>query len=149
MIVENYNPGEGKILIECYGDSWSAFWGGMGSKSLEEFFISCDTSYLSKKLCSDLPSTVVDEGKLKPQAQEYVTKNEYHQFEEVEIQALREDIEYHLDISNHDLLYRIYGEEWWRELPEKTNPKYEYLRRVIETVQAAFKATSKDFGVAQ
>lgn len=37
--------GRGRIIIECFGDCWSAYWGSMGMP-LKEFFIKCGSDYL-------------------------------------------------------------------------------------------------------
>lgn len=36
VIVENFEPGTGKITISCYGQVWTGFWGSMGG-TVEEF----------------------------------------------------------------------------------------------------------------
>lgn len=46
VITQDHGQGKGKIIIECYGLAWSAYWGGMGNRTVREFFVSCDTEYL-------------------------------------------------------------------------------------------------------
>ncbi|SER36307.1 MULTISPECIES: hypothetical protein [Pseudomonas] len=46
VILEDYAKGQGKIIIECYGSSWSSYWGAMGGRSVAQFFIDCDSDYL-------------------------------------------------------------------------------------------------------
>lgn len=46
VVIRNLAPGEGSILIECYGEAWGAYWGAMGSSTLQEFFAKCDDHYL-------------------------------------------------------------------------------------------------------
>lgn len=48
--IEDLGESKGKITIECFGKSWSAFWGGMGGRDLTGFFNSCDVDYLSNCL---------------------------------------------------------------------------------------------------
>ncbi len=43
-------PGRGYVTIICYGQSWTAYFGGMSGKTIREFFASCDTGYLLSKL---------------------------------------------------------------------------------------------------
>ena len=50
IIIEDISRGKGKITLECYGQSWSAYWGGMGNRTLEEFFLDCDNEYLEDVL---------------------------------------------------------------------------------------------------
>lgn len=48
VILEDIEPRKGKIIIECYSKSWSAYWGGMGDRNIAEFFCSCNDHYLAK-----------------------------------------------------------------------------------------------------
>lgn len=47
--------------------------------------------------------------------------------------------------DGHELLYEVFGDEYWYRTPKKPNHEYEYLCQIIKTVQAAFKelTTSK------
>ena len=55
VIVQDLNPGVGRIIIECYSQAWSCFWPGMGSKTTAEFFVMCEGEYLSEKLHTGPP----------------------------------------------------------------------------------------------
>lgn len=46
VIFQDFGPGKGKIIIECFSQAWAACWGGMGNRTMREFFTSCDDSYL-------------------------------------------------------------------------------------------------------
>ena len=50
VVFRDEGPARGGIIVECYGIAWSAFWGGMGSKTAREFVASCDADYLATKL---------------------------------------------------------------------------------------------------
>lgn len=43
-------PGSGYVTIICYGAAWTAYFGGMSGKTIREFFATCDTDYLLRKL---------------------------------------------------------------------------------------------------
>lgn len=43
-------PGKGYVTIICYGDAWTAYFGGMGNGTIREFFASCDTVYMVTKM---------------------------------------------------------------------------------------------------
>ena len=62
VYLEDYDPGQGKITITCYGKSWTAFWGSMG-ETIEKFFLRVDNGYLSKNL-STIDSSIKDFGKI-------------------------------------------------------------------------------------
>lgn len=44
--------GAGQIIVECYGDAWSAWLGAIGSESLREFIAGCSEYYIATKLTS-------------------------------------------------------------------------------------------------
>ncbi|MCK5607797.1 hypothetical protein KAR91_38295 [Candidatus Pacearchaeota archaeon] len=114
VILEDLEPGKGKIIIECYGESWSSYWGGMGDRTISEFFCSCDNDYLAKNLDSGIPQTVDDEEKW--------------------------DDEF--DISLKQFKFEEYERGFslnCPEIPQKPNPKYEYLSRILDTVKEALK----------
>lgn len=122
VILEDLEPRKGKITITCYGKAWTAYWGGMGERTIAQFFYSCDQHYLVCNL-SDIRSKITDVNKFNEDAL-----------------ALDEDHEYIEDpFSDHDLLIRLYGEDYYMCLPEKPNPDYKYLCRIILAVQEALK----------
>lgn len=45
----NDGGGKGRVILQCYGDAWTAYWGAMGLRTLEEFFIYCDVEYLTAR----------------------------------------------------------------------------------------------------
>ena len=42
-------PGQGRIVVECYGSAWSAWWGSMGT-DIEAFVASVNADYLTGAL---------------------------------------------------------------------------------------------------
>jgi len=61
VIIEDYKLGAGKIIIECYCETWANYWGSMGNKSVGEFFCGCDNSYLFGKMGGELLAPIYDE----------------------------------------------------------------------------------------
>ncbi len=46
--------GKGKVIAECYGESWSTYFGGVGGgKSLIQFLSGLNSGYLSNRLVSN------------------------------------------------------------------------------------------------
>jgi len=43
-------PGQGYVTIICYGEAWSAYFGGMGDRTIKEFFAAADTGYMVSKM---------------------------------------------------------------------------------------------------
>lgn len=46
----NFEPGKGMIQIHSDWGTYSAFWGGMGNKTVEQFILSCDSYYIENNL---------------------------------------------------------------------------------------------------
>lgn len=51
VILYDYGDERGRmIVVECFGDAYSHYWGRMGQESVREFVCSCDEDYLVDKL---------------------------------------------------------------------------------------------------
>ena len=139
VIFEDLGPRQGKITIDCYSQAWSAYWGGMGDRTIAQFFCSCDEHYLAKNL-SNINSTVDDLDGLGEVLQKKIIQNrldgDIDKATAREQYDASETVEPH---SDHDFMYDVLGDEWWYDIPSKPNPDYEYLCRIINTVKAALK----------
>lgn len=144
VIFENYELGKGKIIIECYGRSWSSFWPAMGC-TIEEFFISCDDDYLAKNL-QYMPATVDDEDAIQQMIWKAVIKSRRHGdlssyeareiWENSSIEVLKDGIQ----TIDFDVCQRLFEGYWYDiSLPQKPNPSYVYLCRIIKAVQEGLK----------
>ena len=51
VYTEDLGKSCGKLTITIWNEAWSYGWSGMGDKTIKEFVISCDNSYLFDKLC--------------------------------------------------------------------------------------------------
>lgn len=43
-------PGKGKLIVQCWGDAWTCFFGAIGDRSLLQFIAEVDEDYLGSKL---------------------------------------------------------------------------------------------------
>lgn len=142
VILEDLGPKRGKIIIECYGQSWSAYWDGMGNRSITEFFCSCDKHYLAKNL-SSINSWIDDTDALTVLARKEICKK--RRAREIDCWIEARDLYNSADCLddgawyNYDFMKEVFGEDWVSDLtiPHKANPDYEYLCRIIKTVQSA------------
>lgn len=150
VYLEDFGPGQGNITISCYGKTWSSYWGSMG-RTISEFFCSCDNDYLSKNLAGYINSGVVDEEKAVAVLKKRVIEcrrsccENGNSFDEDEARDAWDEVS-RLEnpkewlMSGGDLVCELIGDEWWHfDLPEKVNPDYEYLCRIIDTVKEALK----------
>ncbi len=149
VILEDIGPGQGRINIECYGQSWVHYWGGMGDGSLAGFFCGCDEHYIAGKL-SNISADVFDPDSLKDTLKRDLIQERRkglvsggfarERFNTIDATDLPE--------SENDLwamrntMYELMGDEWWCRLPTKPNPDYLYMTRIIKTVQAALSSVA-------
>lgn len=50
VVLENFEPGKGRIIIVCYDAAWVSYWGAMSGDSVQDFFIRCNSDYLADNL---------------------------------------------------------------------------------------------------
>lgn len=144
VILEDFEPGRGKIIIECFGESWTAGWYAMGDRTIAEFFISCDNYYLGNKL-SRMSPKINDEEALVPDAKKSIlTMRLEGEIDSATARDLYDRVcAYdgcgHEFMADHNLLYEVYGDDWHHCIPQTTNPRWEYLCRIIDAVRDALR----------
>ena len=143
VFVENIKSGAGRMTIICSGDAWSYGWQAMGEKTylVEMFVQKCDVYYLAKKLAPNTSQTETDESKLEKDAKKTIIERRREDSMTKEQARDLYDIADRFNdgvAANHDLLFDVYGDEWWYCLPTSPNPQYEYVCKVIQAVKDAF-----------
>jgi hypothetical protein len=122
--VTNYAAGEGKIVIECYGRSWAAYWGGMTGLTLQKFLLTCNNDYILGKLLEETEQT---------------------DFDKINEIAERRGFSFHIDsdvqVAMHaDEMAECFGGDWFMDLPRCTTSEYEYVGRILDAIKSAFSA---------
>ena len=143
VILEDIGLGKGSVVIECYNEVWSSYWGAMGGRTISEFFCSCDDGYLSKNL-SNVRSTIDDFDGLAKILQKQIIQNRVDG--DVDKETAREQYDAAETVEPHSeqgYMHDVLGDEWWYRIPSKPNPDYEYLCRIINVVKAALKQLSQ------
>ena len=148
VIIENIKPGVGSITLTCFGKSWTASWGAMSDRSVQEFFMDCDNSYLINCLARGIRSSI--EGEDNEANIEFVKKEILKLRREKEISAF--DAREYWDEANgaddvkdmvcswhsRSSLRKVFGDEpWHASWPTVPNPDYEYLNRIVQAVREA------------
>ena len=41
VMIENYEPGKGRITVTCFGKAWTGAWFAMGGDTVQEFIKCC------------------------------------------------------------------------------------------------------------
>jgi hypothetical protein len=142
VILEDIESGKGKIIIECYGQSWSSFWPAMGG-TITEFFCRCDDHYLAKNL-SSVREYIDDFDVLGEQVKQRICEmRKNKELDDFDARELFDEANYIEDPygDNAKLMGAVFGDEWRHDLtiPQKINPDYEYLCRIIKSVQEALR----------
>ncbi len=122
VYVTNYEPGQGKIVIECFGSAWAYFWGGMGDKTLQQFFVTCDNDYILNKLLDETRQTDFDE------------INDLAQKKGFSI-CVDSDVEMAWQAEE---MAECFGPEWYMDLPRCNTSDYGYLGRIVTAIKGAF-----------
>ena len=154
VVVEDICKGKGKIIIECFGKSWSAYWGGMGTRTLSEFFVSCYDEYLVNNLAPRLVKYEPDYDQFRQEMrlkvcemrrESAISKNLAR-----ELYSVEEWDEYVSDnpyepISNPCSVCDSEFDELdfdGFDVPERVTSDYQYLLRIVGAVKEAFRSTS-------
>lgn len=157
---------QGKIVIECYGESWSAYWGAMGDRTVSKFFADCGSDYLANCLVrgTSMDQTIFCGEKLETSVKKQILdcrrrRGDYQQTACMSIDredarklwSQADDLLRHFSTPEGlmhsscagEVLTAIFGDEWHYAVEERCmvpNPRYLYLIRVIEAVQAAIES---------
>ena len=151
VYLEDFELGQGKITIDCWGKSWTSFWGAMGGRNIAQFFCNCNDSYLinnfdgsiqklepdyetfekemRQKICEMRRDDSISKGLARELFEvsnwgEYVSDNPYEPIRNPCF--VYEDEFEELDFDGFDI-------------PEQLTTEYLYLRKIIQTVQNALK----------
>lgn len=120
VIVEDYNQGQGKIIISSWDGCWNFYWGAMGERNIKEFIVGCHNDYLCRKFLSG-----------------ETRETDYDQIESdcgIEETLCTENlILYEKELQAH------YGQDWIMDLPKKHTSDYFWLCKILDVVKNAFK----------
>jgi hypothetical protein len=50
IFFQDFELGKGRIVVECYGEAWSAYFGAMGGQTIRQFVETAGPDYLTNKL---------------------------------------------------------------------------------------------------
>lgn len=53
VLMEDIQPGVGRITIICWGKVWTSFWGGMSGDNIRQFILRTDDDYIASHLWND------------------------------------------------------------------------------------------------
>jgi hypothetical protein len=144
VILEDLGTNQGKMIVECYGKSWSTYWGGMGGL-LTDFLERVSVGYIANCMWDHNHKQDLDDydGFMDKAKSEVLMARKKRDMDKDEAAELWEWISRSFPEPAGDAwadrtgnLVRLFGDEWWYAVPTKINPEYAYLIRVIEAVKA-------------
>ena len=50
IFFQDFEPGKGRMVMECYGQAWAAYWGAMSGQTIREFVRTSGADYIANKL---------------------------------------------------------------------------------------------------
>ena len=114
IYLEDFEPRKGKIIISCWDKSWHSYWGGMGDRTISEFFLSCDNHYIAKNL-SSISSSINDYEVLGIKIKELTKDGGENDDPEIYEQAdSMETDEWECWLrSNSNIMTDLFGDDWW------------------------------------
>lgn len=151
----DYWTGQGKLTITCWGKSWSAYWGGMGKRTLAQFVVDCHTEYVlncldrgiqPKKFCGHALVELAKKCIVQRRRQQTGRHTwELGELSKFEARELWHDCEGLSDIESSnecwhrsEILTQLFGEEWHYAVGDQAqaeNHEYLYLERVVLATQ--------------
>ncbi|BET63293.1 hypothetical protein [Yersinia pseudotuberculosis] len=151
VLVDDYEPGRGKITITCYGKAWTASWFAMSGQTISQFFRRCDNDYLIGYLSPQLDKSVDDDN----DANIVFVKQEIIKLRrDGEITSEKARIYWGIAESSDDVKYEICNwisgselsgllgdDPYYANWPTVENHHYKYLSRICDAVKEAFGKT--------
>lgn len=128
VYVTNYEVGQGKMVMECFGRSWSVYWGGMGNRNLQSFVLTCNNDYIANKMVENCTQTDFDEVNKIARQKGY---SDICVQSDTEIAMMQERMS------------ECFGDDWYMDLPQCSTSEYSYICRILDAVKAAFQQEIK------
>lgn len=157
VMIENYEPGKGRITITCYGKAWTAAWFAMGGDDVQTFIKRVSNEYLIGYFDSQLRSTVDDDNdaNLLFVKSEIIKLRREREIDAVLAREMWDEAENADDVKEScccfgvgNKLLNLFGDDpWYADWPTVPNPKYQYLERVLNAVRDGLKQIEPNFDV--
>ncbi|MFU0887888.1 hypothetical protein [Kluyvera sichuanensis] len=145
VMIENYEPGKGRITITCYGKAWTGAWFAMGGDSVQKFIKRVSNEYLIGYFDPQLQSTVDDDNdaNLAFVKSEIIKLRREQEIDGNEARSMWDEAEDADDVKasccNYlvgDKLLGLLGDDpWYANWPSVPNHHYRYLDRIVDAVR--------------
>lgn len=145
VMIENYEPGKGRITITCFGKAWTGAWFAMGGDTVQEFIKRVSNEYLIGYFDPQLQSTVDDDNdaNLEFVKGEIIKIRRRQEIDADDAREMWEEAEGAEDVKANccdcrvgEKLLELLGDDpWYAKWPAVPNHNYQYLERIIDAVR--------------
>ncbi|HFU4523188.1 TPA: hypothetical protein ACGPBP_001631 [Klebsiella variicola] len=145
VMIENYEPGKGRITVTCYGQAWTGAWFAMGGDTVQAFIQRVSNEYLIGYFDPQMESTVDDDNdeNLIFVKSEIIKLRRQLEISYEEARSMWDEAENADDVKAcccdflvGDKLLTLFGDDpWYAGWPSVPNPKYQYLDRILNAVR--------------
>lgn len=146
LMIENYEPGKGRITITCYGKAWTGAWFAMGGDSVQEFIKRVSNEYLIGYFDPGLQITVDDDNdaNLAFVKREIIKLRRMQEIDGNEARGMWDEAESADDVKASccdylvgNKLLSLFGDDpWYANWPSVPNHQYQYLERILNAMRA-------------
>ena len=146
VYLEDIAPGKGSITISCANESWSYQWNAMGNPNITSFIASCSLDYLADKFAPHLQTQILDFAPIEKQVKANILSSRRHrQLPKHVARTLFDESSDLKGVSNFNEFDRVWktdfspdaAKSFEVQLSSLPNPKYQYLLRILSTIQSA------------
>lgn len=146
VMIENYEPGQGRITITCFGKAWTGAWFAMGGDTVQQFIKRVSNDYLIGYFAPQMSSEVDDDNDantkfvkseiIKLRRQGELTKLEA--WEMWDAAEMSDDVKSECCSYGVSPLRNLLGDDpWYAKWPSVPNHEYKYLERITNAVREA------------
>ncbi|RYM59995.1 Uncharacterised protein [Serratia quinivorans] len=149
VMAENYEPGQGRITITCYGKAWTSAWFAMGGDTVQAFFIRVSNDYLIGNFAPQMQSEVDDDNDANTEfvKSEICKLRRSGEIEQDKARDMWDTADCSEDVKGDccacgrgSVLFDLLGDDtYYANWPTVPNHEYQYLERILDAVREALK----------
>ena len=145
VMIENYEPGKGRITVTCYGQAWTGAWFAMGGDTVQAFIKRVSNDYLIGCLAPRLESSVDDDNdaNLEFVKSQIIKLRRERELDAEKAREMWDEAENADDVKacccdygiGNELLELFGDDPCYARWPSVPNPNYQYLDRILNAVR--------------
>lgn len=149
VMIENYEPGQGRITITCFGKAWTGAWFAMGGDTVQDFIKRVSNDYLIGYFAPQMQSTVDDDNdaNLEFVKGEIIKLRRSCEIEAFNAREMWDEAEGAEDVKSNccdfrigSALLKLLGDDpFYAKWPSVPNHEYQYLDRIVNAVRDGLK----------